>query len=205
MRPTIKRKTAGELCLKAASDQTKYDPLEVAHGMCDEMENPLIECVKKYDTIFEGVDEYCPAIVFANDPLLENIKRHKYIAFPYMPLPRPEQVVFAWNKQAQKIKRLWALPNAAVMATISEMQYVAPSWQSTKNWCDAFFAGRFFELIYRENPKIAILDQESFLNLYREKLIQAGCKDIDTLSPDTFDFSKIHINHIVDTKTASLE
>lgn len=198
-----KRKTAGELSLKAASDHTKYDPLEVGHALTDDIVSQLLICAETHDKIFD-MDEYCLILIIAGDPLIAKVRRHKYTAFPYLPQPRPQQAVFLWNKPLQKMKFLWSLPDAKVMAIISEMNYVAQQWVRTKGWCDAFYKGQFFEHI-RKQHGINIQTETEFLNANRDKLIQAGCKEVDASFTDPFDFSKIHVDHIVDTKTARIK
>jgi len=199
-----KRKTAGELNLKAASDSTKYDPLEVAHALTDDIAQNLVECAKIHDKIFDE-EEYCLILVIAGDPLIKHVRRHKYTAFPFLPQPRPQQAVFLWNKPLQKFKFLWSLPDAKVMATISEMGYVSPKWSRTKGWCDAFFEGKFFEHVRNQQGNSILPTETEYLNANREKLIKAGCNEVDSPITEPFDFSKVQVNHIVDTKTARVE
>lgn len=198
-----KRKTAGQLSVKAASDTTKYDPLEVGHALTDDILDQLRICAERYDKIFDE-EFYCLILIIAGDPLIKNARRHKYAAFLYLPQPRPQQVVFLYNKKTKDIKRLWSMPDAKVMATISEMKRVAPQWLQTKGWCDAFFDGVFFEYIRKEHD-ITMLSESEYLNANREELIKAGCKERHPTLPDAFDFSKIAVNKIVDTKAALRE
>jgi hypothetical protein len=195
-----KRKTAGEQSVKARSDTTKHDYLEVGYALTDDIIEQLQICAQAHDKIFDE-DEYCLILIVAGDPLIKGIRRHKYAAFLYLPQPRPQQSVFLYNKNTQSMKRLWCMPDAKVMAIISEMKSVAPSWQKTKGWCDAFFDGRFFEHIRAEHG-ISMLSESEYLDVHRQELIKAGCKEREPTLPDPFDFSKIKIEHIVDTKTA---
>jgi len=142
----VKRKTAGEQSLKASSDTTRYDPLEIGYALTDDVAEQLKICAERHYPIFD-MDEFCLVLIIAGDPLIHNVRRHKYYAYPYLPQPRPQQAVFLFNKRTQKCKRLWCLPDAKVMATISEMGYVSPKWSLTKAWCDAFFEGDFFDRI----------------------------------------------------------
>lgn len=193
------RKTAGELSLKAEADPTKYDSLEVGHELASKIEAGLLNCIERHNPIFDE-DEYCVGYVLASDPLLKNIMRIKYFAFLYLPSPRPSQTVFLYNKRKDKItKRLWVLPNAATMAELSEMYYVAPQYKTMQRWSKAFFKLRFWQCIRREN-NIDLLSEIEYLNLNREKLIQAGCQDGKPISPDPFDFSKITRKQVVNSK-----
>ncbi len=106
------------------------------------------------------------------------------------------------------------------MSAISQKYHVANEWKKTKGWCDAFFFGweyfknenkwinkkptYFFEYIRKEH-NINMLSESEYLNAHREELIKSGCKEIETPLADPFDFSKITVNKIVDTKTALLD
>ncbi len=157
------RKSAGERSQSCSQDKTRYDPLEVAHALLDDTLEQLIECAKKHEKIFQE-DEFFLILIIASDPLIKHVRRHKYYAYMFMPSPRPQQVVFLYNRHTQKIRRLWSLPDAKVMATISEMGYVDPKWQQTKEWCDAFYDGDFFNHI-RKSYNILHLSECEFLDL----------------------------------------
>lgn len=198
-----KRKTAGELSLKAASDTTKYDSLEVGHALTEDIANELAICARRHAHIFDE-DEYCVGYVIASDPLIKNVMRRKFFAFLYLPSPRPNQTVFLYNKiKDQFTKRLWVLPNPATMAELSESPIVDKKYQTMKGWCDAFFDFKFWDYV-RKQHNITMLSESEYLNANREKLIKAGCKDSKSVRTESFDFSKITINKIVDTKTAVL-
>lgn len=198
-----RRKTAGELSLKARSDKTKYDPLEVGYALCGDVVEQLNICAQRHESIF-GEDEYFVALLIASDPLIVGIRRHKYAAFLHMPSPRPEQSCYLYNKKTQRLKRLWTLPNALVMATISETKRVDRRWQKTKGWCDAFFNKTFWEHIRKEHG-ISHLSELEYLNANREELIKASPQQVEPTSPQPFDFSKVAIEKIVDTKTAIVD
>lgn len=191
-----KRKTAGELSLKAASDTTRYDPLEIAHALTEDMAEQLRICAERHCHIFDE-DEFCLIFVVAGDPLIQGVRRHKYTAFPFLPKPRPQQSVFLFNRVTHSCKRLWSLPDAKVMATVSEMTYVAPQWQATKFWCDCFFKGNFFESI-RLQHGISMLSESEYLNANRAELIKAGGNEIESSRTDPFYFSKVPVQKVVD-------
>lgn len=193
-------KTAGELCLKAASDSTRYDNLEVAEAALTDVPAQLYECARSHASILNE-PEFCVVLVRASDPLLENVVRKKTYAWLFLPDPRPEQACFIYRKKDDSLKLLWSLPSAKVMAVCSEMANVAPRWKSTKRWCDYFYSGDFHNLIRKEH-QLSLLSQKEYLNANREKLIQAGCQHFEASGSNPFDFSKITTNQIVDTKTA---
>ena len=198
-----KRKTAGELSLKAASDSTKYDPLEIGHALTDDVVKQLYICAQNHEKLFEE-NEFFICLFIATDPLIKGVRRHKYAAFLHLPSPRPNQSCYLYNKSTQEIKRLWTLPNPLVMAKISEMPIVAPQWEMTKAWCDAFYDKNFWEYI-RTQHNIKHLSEIEYLNANREELIKAGCKESESILTDPFDFSKVTIKKIINTKTASVE
>jgi len=196
----MKRKTAGELSLKAASDSCKYDGREVAEAqMWDVIPQALRNARDHIEKIDE--DEYCVVMVRASDPLIHGIVRQKFYSYPYLPSPRPEQAVWLYNKKLDALRFLWSLPPAKVMAAISEATVIHKKWERTKVWCDAFFNKQFWPHIRKEH-NLDMLAELEFLNANREKLIQAGCKEGNTLLTDSFDFSKITVDQVIDSNTA---
>src|SRR5260221_14287071 len=107
--------TAGQLANKALSDTTKYDALEVGHALADDIHKHLWESIRLHHEIIDE-NEFCVVMVIATDPLIKNLQRRKFYCWPYLPKPRPNQAVFLYNKQLDKItKRLWVLPSDMVM------------------------------------------------------------------------------------------
>ena len=183
------------MSLKAASDNTVYDPLEIAHALTDDICEQLRICAHNHSKIFDE-DEFFLIMVIASDPLIQGIRRHKYTAFPYLPQPRPQQTVFLFNKFTGTCKRLWALPNAKTMAIISEMPHVASEWINTKYWCDAFFDHSFFNAI-RKQYGIDHLSEREYLDAHRSELVDALSNDVKTPGADSFDFSKISVEKVI--------
>ena len=196
-----RRKTVGEAALKASHDSTNYNAKEVAIEATYDIGKWLQNTIDIHNKIFDE-EEYCVGFVYAKDPLIAGVKRRKFFAMLYLPSPRPEQTIFLYNKKTDTlVKRLWALPDADAMAILSESKYVGPSLQSMKEWSDAFFDGRFWNFI-RQQHGIKMLSEHEYLNANREKLIKAGGQEVETPVTESFDFSKIAIHKIVDTKTA---
>jgi len=196
------RQTAGELSKKALSDHTKYDALEVGHAMCDDIEKNLYESIQKHKHIIDE-DEFCVVMVIAKDPLIKNLIRRKFYCWPYLPKPRPNQSVFLYNKQLDKItKRLWVLPSDMVMAELAGTNVIVHKrYKTMQAWSVAFFKGTFWEYIRYEH-NIKMLSEHEYFLKHREELIKAGCKLCDMTRTEPFDFSKIAIEKIVDTQTA---
>ena len=195
----ISKVTAGELAHKASQDSTKYLAREVGEAMCHDVDIQLRECIEKHRPIIDE-NEFCIVRVIATDNLIKGLKRIKYYAWPYLPSPRPNQSVFLYNKQLDRIThRLWVLPDARLMAVLaSTLEIVPKEYQTMQAWSVAFFKGMFWEYI-RYDQKITMLSEREYFLEHREELIQAGCKLPDTDSAEAFDFSKIHIDNVVDT------
>jgi hypothetical protein len=214
------RKTAGELSLKALADNTKYDPLEVGHALTEDIYEQLCICAERHEKVF-GEDEFFLVIIVAGDPLIKNVRRHKYCALLFLPQPRPQQTIFLYNRHTQKFRRLWSLPDAKTMAVVDTMDYVAPQWENTKRWVRYFYAGNFFNDIRHETgithlsekefiedtyaeeivrqARLKDLDERDSLNANREKSIEPVFKDSAPGLSNPFDFSKIMTNQVINS------
>ncbi len=197
-----KRLTAGELSRKAQSDTTKYDALEVGHALADDIAIHLRKSIDHYKNIILE-NEFCVVMVIASDPLIKNAIRRKFYCWPYLPSPRPNQVVFLYNKGKDDItKRLWVLPSAMVMAELAATDIIVHKrYQTMQAWSVAFFKGTFWEYIRHEHNINMPSEHEYFL-AHREELIKAGCKIPDAGFIEPFDFSQIQIKQVIDTKEA---
>ena len=222
------RITAGELSKKALSDTTKYEALEVGHALADEIMPQLRICIENHKNIIDE-NEFCIVMIIAKDPLISNLMRRKFYAWPYLPKPRPNQSVFLYNKGLDAIThRLWILPSAEVMAELHSLQHVDKRYKTMKAWSDAFYKGwkyqkgkagfdalgnpyegkfvntdplHFWKFV-RNDQKISMPSEHEYFLEHREELINAGCKELDSTSTEAFDFSKISIEKIVDTQAA---
>lgn len=227
----IKRVSAGELANKALKDTTKYDALEVGHAINDDVEYQIRQCIENHKTIIDE-NEFCIVMLISKDPLIHNLIRRKFYAWPYLPKPRPNQSVFLYNKIVDRvIKRLWVLPSDAGMAELHSLTYVDKRYETMKRWSDAFYKGwkfiknssgkdengnillgkfvntdpfYFWEFI-RKDQKITLLSEHEYFLHHRDELIKAGCKIPTALDTEPFDFSKVHIEKIIDTQEVVLE
>lgn len=195
-----RRQTAGELALKASLDETKYDPLEVGHAVTDDTYKQLLECGQAHEEVFDEPEYFIVRLV-ATDCLIRNARRHKYYGWLWLPDPRPQQSCFLYKKGSPIIKRIWSLPDAKVMAIISEMPRVAKQWELTKFWCDAFFARKFHERI-RDQYKITHLSQAEFISAHRKKGVEPSSDDISSADSNSFDFSKFLAPEVVNPEDA---
>jgi|SRR5271155_996601 len=196
------RKTAGELSNKALSDTTKYDALEVGHALADDIEKQFRESIENHKNIIDE-DEFCVVMVIAKDPLISNLIRRKFYCWPYLPKPRPNQSVFLYNKALDKItKRLWVLPSDMVMAELAGSGVIVDKrYQTMQAWSMAFFKGTFWEYV-RYDQEIDMLSEHEYFLKHREELIKAGCKIADSNIIEPFDFDKIQIKQVIDSRAA---
>src|ERR1044071_4994256 len=139
------RETAGELSRKAQSDTTKYNAREVGQALADDIMPHLRQCIENHKNIINE-NEFCIVMLIAEDPLIHNLKRRKFYAWPYLPKPRPNQSVFLYNKGKDAIThRLWILPSDMVMAELHSLSTVAKEYVTLKAWSDAFYKGWKFK------------------------------------------------------------
>lgn len=195
------RITAGELSHKASIDTTKYNSIEVGHALADDIGVHLRESIDKHLGIIDE-PEFCVVMVIASDPLIHNLQRRKFYCWPYLPKPRPNQSVFLYDRKKDRItKRLWILPSAQVMAELAGTSVIVhKKYQTMQAWSVAFFKGTFWEYV-RHDQNITMLSEREYFLAHREELIKAGCKIPGSGTSDSFDFSKVAIEKIVDTKT----
>jgi hypothetical protein len=198
-----KGQTVGAASIKARSDTTRYDALEVGYALSEDVLKQLWQCVENHLHIIDE-PEFCIVMVLADDPLIKGVMRRKFYAWPYLPSPRPRQSVFLYNRNREDLVRLWILPTAEVMSILSESTFVERKWQTMKLWSDAFFEGTFWETIRRQH-KINLLSEHEYSEANREKLIQAGCKYLKPGLSNPLDFAKIASEKIVNSKTSLLD
>lgn len=223
-----KKLTAGEISTKLKNDTTKYDALEVGHALVDDIMIELRKCIENHKSIIDE-NEFCIVMIISKDPLICNLMRRKFYAWPYLPKPRPNQSVFLYNKTRDCItKRLWVLPSDMVMAELHSLSFVDKRYHTLKAWSDAFYKGWkfirnfskrdekgklipgkfvnvdpfYFWDFVRKDQETDMLSEHEYLLKHREELIKAGCKIPDSSVSEPFDFSKITIKKIVDTTIA---
>jgi len=189
--------TAGALAQQALSDKQSYHSMDVANALCNDILKEIWKCIDIHYNIIDE-PEFCIVVLLVGDPLIKNLKRRKFYAWPYMPKPRPNQSVFLFRKDTDDIQRLWVLPECATMTLLSEASHVRKQWATMKKWSDAFFAGMFWELIREENG-IELLSEQEYLEMHREELIQAGCKEPTVRIVEPFDFDKSFGVKVVDS------
>lgn len=196
----VKHETAGSLAVKAASDSSKYNALHNGYEATEGIGEQIQQCIDLHNPL-TSEKEYCVGFVYASDPLIPfGLKRRKFFASLYLPSPRPEQTIFLYSKEKDTLLcRLWSLPDWKRMALLSQLAVVEPEWRSMKEWCDAFYEGRFWEFI-RKQHGIDMPSESEYLKANREKLIKAGCEEVEPGFTEAFDFSKIAVNKIIDTK-----
>jgi hypothetical protein len=173
--------------------------LEVAHAVCETTIEDLRECATIHNPIFD-MDEYYIVLVLVKDSMDDKLTRRKFYGYPFMPKPRPDQSVWLYNKKSDKIVRLWVLPNAATMAYISERSWVAPRYETMKQWSDAFFAKKFWEFIRQQQKRNDLLSEDEALALNFDELIQRGEDDIDSIRAKPLDSIKAEAEEFIDAQ-----
>lgn len=210
------RLTVGAQSLLAQKDNTKHDPYEIGEALCSDLLQQVWQCIDAhYDVIDEP--EFCVVCLIGTDCLIKGIKRRKFYAWPYLPMPRPNQICFFYSKRNDSVFRLWSLPDAKTLAIVSESKTVTKDWALTKFWADAFFIdakpgskGQFHKAIRHTSKQfhgvqVDLESESEFLSANREKLIKAGCKQVDASFADAFDFSKVTVNKVVNSKAACVD
>lgn len=196
------KETAGIKSNKAKKNSTDYNMLELGHAVTDDITEEFRKCREIYNKIYDE-DEYCLVRQPATDCLINNAKRYKYYGWLYLPKPRPDQMVWLYNKRLDKfVKMLWILPSAARMAQLASTECIVPKdYARMQAWSVAFFKGTFWDYI-RHESKIDMPSEHEFFLAHKQELIDAGCNIPDSDSTKAFDFSKISVNQVEDpTKT----
>ncbi len=207
------RQTAGELSHKALSDTTKYNAREVGHALADDILPHLRKCIENHVNIIDE-NEFCVIMLISKDPLISNLMRRKFYAWPYLPKPRPNQSVFLYNKSLDKIThRLWILPSDMVMAELHSLSVVDKRYQTMKAWSDAFYKGwklidgkffnsdpTYFWKFVRADQKVDMPSEHEYFLAHRDELIKAGCNIPGPDDADPFDFDKIQVEKFEDSQ-----
>ena len=193
-------KTAGELARQASLDQTKYKNLELGHALAEGLEVEVWKCIDAHVHKIQE-PEFCVVMIIAKDPLISNLMRRKFYAWPFLPKPRPNQAVFLYSKLDDKIIRLWVLPEAYCMAALSVMVQVDKAWKNMKIWSDAFYSGKFFEFI-RKQHGISLQSEAEYLDAHREELTQRAGNSVDSTFSDPRDFFNIAIEKVKDPENS---
>ena len=197
------KKTAGELANRALSDNTKYDPWDIAREWTKDVEKELYKSINIYKGKIEE-DEFCAVMVIAGDPIIHNLRRRKFYCWPWLPSPRPNQMVFLYNKNLDRMtKRLWVLPNEATMAELAHMQFVHKEYRTMQEWSKAFFYGLFWDFIRRQHG-IKMLSQEEYFHLHRREIEEARLNNPDAFVSKPFDFSKICAPQFINSEDSAI-
>jgi len=199
----VKRKTVGEQSLIARSDSTRYDPLEVAEQEVKDLNKEFLICLEKHKKIFDE-DEFCIVLQRnVTDPLIAGVRRNKFFGWLWLPQPRPFQTVFYYHKPTESCKRLWSLPDPNTMAILGSMPNLHTRNARIQAWVKAFYDGTFHEYIRMES-QINMLTQAEYSDLHNEEIIKARGENVDGRITDSFDFSKVFSDKVIDPVEAGL-
>ncbi len=152
-------------------DHGNYSDKDLGYATCDDFWNQLEICIDNHQKLL-AVDpdlkklfpdnEYCIIVQYATDPLLVSVIRRKFVPWPHLPDPRPQQSVFHYDQAGDKLKLLWSLPGAQGMATLSEETVVPKEYLRMKSWSDWWFKGSFWSNI-RKQHNITMLSEHEFM------------------------------------------
>lgn len=198
-----KRKTVGEQTLIARSDTTRHDPMEVAEQEVQDLNKEFLICLEKSMKQFDE-EEFCIVLQRnVTDPLIAGVRRNKIYGWLWLPQPRPFQTVFYYHKPTQSCKRLWSLPDPHSMAIVNSLPWVSKERELVKSWVDAFYRHDFHEFV-RKQSNISMLTQAEYLDIHQEEIVEARGKNVDGVLSDSFDFSKVFSDKVINPVESTL-
>lgn len=198
-------KTAGEtqndLLKKELGSHTQFD---LGYASCDDFWKELYLCLDNHQKLLESDpevkkifpdNEYCIIVQYATDPLLKAVIRRKFVPWPHLPDPRPQQSVFHYNQTNEKLKLLWSLPGPMAMAELSESAVVSSEYVRMKAWCDWWYEGTFWHNI-RSQHNLSMLSEHELMRKNRK----LGSKLVDDtelgLGTDAFYLPEVRIKKL---------
>ena len=187
------KKTIGELAYQASCDTEKYCSLEVGESMASQIEEQVWECIARQKDKFEG--DFCVVMLIASDPLLKNMIRRKFYAWPFLPKPRTSQTVWYYHSKKEEIQGLWCLPAADAVATLSIMCVVDKQYKNMKRWSDYLYTKDFWKLIRKES-NISMLSEEEHLDIIRKEGTNLSRDDLSPVSTDPIDRMQFYANQV---------
>lgn len=189
--------TAGQLAAQAARDNTPYCGYEVAEQMCKEIETNVEICINRHLETFSELDQFCVVMLYASDCVLTNLIRRKFYAFPFLPKPRPSQTVWLYDRPSDTYRRLWTLPTADTIATLTLTNSVSEPYRRMKEWSQWFYKPGFFAKI-RQQHGISLLSEEEHLDAIAKKEIQSTGEDATPLITNPFDACRVNPDQAID-------
>lgn len=168
----VLHKTAGAIQNEILKqDHGSYTDKDLGYATCDDFWNQLEICIDNHQKLLATDpdlkklfpdNEYCIIVQYATDPLLVSVIRRKFVPWPHLPDPRPQQSVFYYDQAADKLTLLWSLPGAQGMATLSEETVVPKEYVRMKAWSDWWFNVTFWGNI-RKQHGIKMLSEHEFM------------------------------------------
>lgn len=189
--------TIGELSARANKDTSNYCAFDIGNELVKDIEAQVNECIEKHRETFDS-DEFCVVMLIARDPLLKNVIRRKFYAWPFLPKPRTSQTVWLYNKRSDKIKMLWCLPYADTLAMLTMMLNVDPAYKNMQRWSNYFYTTEFWSLIRKEHD-ISMLSEEEHLEVKRKEGAQSLADDISPIPTNPIDSVKFDAEKVVNS------
>lgn len=190
----MKRKKAGQLNAELRKETCPYEAGEVVQEMTKDIPEQLYQCARNHREVIDE-PEYCVIMLLRKEPHLENIIRHLYFAWPYMPKPRPDQSVFIYNKAKDSLDLLWTLPPAHALAMLSEMQVVDQGYFNMKKWCDLYWDELKGKRVWAEEIRkwtgCKLETEDEFLKAHSEELAKLSLNFPDSGGSDSLNFTVV--------------
>lgn len=190
----MRKPTAGEMSLKALADPAKYESMDVGNELTKDVLNNIVYCIDKHKDIIQE-PEFCVVMLLADDPIIKNMLRIKYYAWPYLPKPRPRQSCFLYRRTGDTLLRLWTLPHAGMMEGLTLQTNVEPEYKQMQEWSKAFYNENFFDYI-RKQHGIGLLSESEYLKANREELVKSCTYDVPFLPSDAVEITNVAIDQI---------
>ena len=203
--------TAGSLANKAARDTTVHCAYELGEEWCKDLDEQVNDTIKRHAEVFSELDQYCIVMQYASDVLISNCKRRKFFAFPFLPKTRPSQTVWLFDKPSDKYIRLWSLPPADTLATLSIINGVASEYQRMQLWCKWFYRPDFHDKIREQyaqqnpgQPAIKLMTEREHLKIVAEKRPESRGEDMSPIISNPFDAARVNPEQAIDPLVALL-
>lgn len=190
------KKTIGELSAQASRDTNSYCAFDVADEVVKDIEAQVWECISRHKELFDG--DFCVVMLIASDPLLKNMVRRKFYAWPFLPKPRTSQTVWYYYSKADEIKGLWCLPSSDALATLSVIIQVDPAYRKMQRWANLFYTTNFWKEIRKES-NISMLSEEEHLEVIRKEGTHSLSDDVSPDFTNPIDSMRFDTQQVVDS------
>lgn len=177
-----RQKRVGQMQNEALADSTRYDVRDISQAVIDDLPKHLWECVDKYKPIYDE-PMFCIVMLLVDDNVLKGIVRRKFYAWPFLPKLRANQTVWLYRKGDDTLDMLWSMPEPMTMAWLATVSPPPKNLERMKHWVDAYFDGRFYEAIRKDN-KLRLETESEYLKNHAVELRKAALDGHEALGTD---------------------